>query len=128
VLERVVVEQSPLLERKLVEVQVDVGGDVFAALPAAVLNILLSNLVGNAFAHTREGRIVIDMEDRTLRVSNPGGDVQERDFAPFAKGGDSTGFGLGLAIVRRLCERHGIALRIDAVSDQTIARLSLPAA
>jgi len=127
VLERVIVEQSPLLEHKLVELQVDVAGDVFAALPATVLGILLSNLVGNAFAHTREGRIAIDMEDRTLRVANPGGDVQEGDFAPFAKGDDSHGFGLGLSIVRRLCERHGIVLRIDSADGRTVARLTLPA-
>ena len=127
VLERVIVEQSPLLEHKRVEVQVDVAGDVFATLPATVLGILLSNLVGNAFAHTREGRIVIDMEGRTLRIANPGGDIREGDFEPFVKGGDSNGFGLGLSIVRRLCERHGIALRIDGVSGQTVARLALPA-
>ena len=128
VLERVIVEQSLLLEQKPVEVQVDVAGDVFTTLPATVLGILLSNLVGNAFAHTREGRIVIDMEGRTLRIANPGGDVREDDFEPFVKGGDSNGFGLGLSIVRRLCERHGIALRIDGVSGQTVARLALPVA
>ena len=126
-LERVIVEQSPLLEHKPVEVQVDVATDVVATLPATVLNILLSNLVGNAFAHTRGGRIVIDMEGRTLRIANPGHGVREEDFAPFAKGADSNGFGLGLSIVRRLCERHGIALRIDGVSGQTVARLTLPA-
>jgi len=126
-LERVIVEQSPLLEHKPVEVQVEVPADVVATLPATVLNILLSNLVGNAFAHTRGGRIVIDMEGRTLRIANPGHGVREEDFAPFAKGADSNGFGLGLSIVRRLCERHGIALQIDGVSGQTVARLTLPA-
>jgi len=128
VLERVIVEQSPLLEHKPVDVQVDVAGDVFTSLPATVLNILLSNLVGNAFAHTREGQVAVDMDGRTLRIANPGGDVREGDFAPFAKGDDSNGFGLGLAIVRRLCERHGIALRIDGASGRTVARLTLPAA
>lgn len=127
VLERVIVEHSPLLEGKPVEVQVDVTRDVFTFLPATVLDILLSNLVGNAFAHTREGRVVVDMDGRTLRIANPGGGVSEGDFAPFAKGDDSSGFGLGLSIVRRLCERHGIALRIDGVAGQTVARLTLPA-
>jgi signal transduction histidine kinase len=126
-LERVIVEQSPLLEHKPVEVQVDVATHVFTTLPATVLNILLSNLVGNAFAHTRAGHIVIDMQDSALRIANPGGDVCDVDFEPFVKGGDSSGFGLGLSIVQRLCERHGIALRIDSAAGQTIARLMLPA-
>lgn len=128
VLERVIVEQSPLLERKPVEVRVDVAGDVFTTLPPTVLNVLLSNLVGNAFAHTREGRVVVDMDGHALRIANPGGEIREGDFAPFAKGADSGGFGLGLSIVKRLCERHGIALRIEGVAGQTVARLTLPAA
>ena len=128
VLERVIVEHAPLLDGKPVEVQVDVAGDIFTSLPAAVLDILLSNLVGNAFAHTREGQVVVDMEGHVLRIANPGDGVDEGDFAPFAKGDDSSGFGLGLSIVRRLCERHGIALRIDGVSGRTVARLTLPAA
>ena len=127
VLERVIVEQSPLLEHKPVEVQVDVAGDVFTRLPPTVLNILLSNLVGNAFAHTREGRVVIDMDDRTLRISNPGAEVTDGDYAPFAKSSDSSGFGLGRSIVQRLCDRYDIALRIENVSGVTVARLTVPA-
>jgi len=125
-LERVVVEQSPLLDRKSVEVQVDLAPGVFTTLPPAVLNVLLSNLVGNAFAHTREGRVVIGMDGDTLRISNPGSGVRDEDYAAFAKGEASQGTGLGLSIVRRLCERHGIDLRIDGTPGQTVARLRLP--
>lgn len=125
-LERVVVEQSPLLDRKPVEVQVDLAPGVFTTLPPAVLNVLLSNLVGNAFAHTREGRVVIGMDDDTLRISNPGSGVRDEDYAAFAKGEASQGTGLGLSIVRRLCERHGIDLRIDGTPGQTVSRLRLP--
>lgn len=64
VLERIVVEQSPLLEGKTVEVTIDVAHDTELALPASVLHILLSNLVGNAFAHTTAGEVVIDVHDR----------------------------------------------------------------
>ena len=91
-----------------------------------VLNVLLSNLVGNAFAHTREGRVVIGMDDDTLRISNPGSGVRDEDYAAFAKGEASQGTGLGLSIVRRLCERHGIDLRIDGTPGQTVSRLRLP--
>ena len=49
----------------------------------------------------------------------------EHDFAPFAKGEESTGFGLGLSIVRRLCERHAIDLRFEQEEDGTVAYLPL---
>lgn len=125
VLERVVVEQSPLLEDKQVDVHVDVANDVTTTLPATVLNILLSNLVGNAFAHTREGGIVIAVKGGALCVSNPGIGVRDVDFEPFVKNDDSAGFGLGLSIVRRLCERHGIDLRVEGGADGTTARFAL---
>lgn len=125
VLERVVVEQSPLLEGKHVQVAVEVPADLTSTLTAPVLQVLLSNLIGNAFAHTREGDVVIMADEDTLCVSNPGHAVREGDFAPFVKGEDSTGFGLGLSIVRRLCERHAIDLRFESSADGSSARLRL---
>ena len=124
-LERVVVEQSPWLEGKPVEVSVNVATDLGSTLPAPVLQVLLANLVGNAFAHTRAGRIAITGDGDALRIANPGGAVGEHDFAPFAKGEESTGFGLGLSIVRRLCERHAIDLRFEQEEDGTVAYLPL---
>ncbi|KRA40067.1 HAMP domain-containing sensor histidine kinase [Pseudoxanthomonas sp. Root630] len=125
VLERVVVEQSPLLEGKHVQVTLDVPTDLTSTLAAPVLQVLLANLVGNAFAHTREGRVAIVADDDALCIANPGRAVREGDFAAFAKSEDSTGFGLGLSIVRRLCERHAIDLRFDGDAEGSTARLRL---
>ncbi|WP_447940589.1 sensor histidine kinase [Pseudoxanthomonas mexicana] len=125
VLERVVVEQSPLLEGKHVQVAVEVPADLTSTLTVPVLQVLLANLIGNAFAHTREGDVVIVADGDALCISNPGHAVREGDFAPFAKSEDSTGFGLGLSIVRRLCERHAIDLRFESNADGSTARLRL---
>jgi signal transduction histidine kinase len=111
IVERVVVEQAPQLDGKPVEVDVRVPADARLTLPAPVLHILLSNLVGNAFAHTPRGLVRIDAG--RLRIANPGGEISDVDFAPHVKGEASHGFGLGLAIVRRLCERHDLDLRIE---------------
>lgn len=124
--ERVVVEQAPLLQHAdAVEIRVDVPASARARLPATVLHVVLSNLVGNAFAHTRQGPVVIDVADARLRITNPGDGVREADFQPFVKAEASAGFGLGLSIVRRLCERHGIVLRIQAEDGDTIASIGL---
>ena len=128
VVERVVVEQSPLLEGKAIDVEIAIPERAVARMPAAVLHILLSNLVGNAFAHGRAGRVSITVRDSRLSIANPGTGVREGDFAPFAKGESSAGFGLGLAIVRRLCERHGIDVAVDTAADGTIASFALDAA
>lgn len=126
-LERVVVEQSPLLEGKQVQVAVNVPTDATTDLYAPVMQVLLANLIGNAFAHTHKGRITITQEADALCIRNPGKAIRAADFAPFVKGEDSTGFGLGLSIVRRLCERHAIDLRFDHEADCTTVRLRLRA-
>jgi signal transduction histidine kinase len=116
-LERVIVEQSPLLDADDMDVVVDVPSDVSAALPGAALHILLSNLVGNAFAHADGGDVRIDVADGRLRIANrgdaadPAGRWQRQQL--FDKREGSGGEGLGLAIVRRLCDRYRVDLRID---------------
>lgn len=124
-IERVIVEQAPLLEARPVDLLVDVPVATRVRLPTTVLHIVLSNLMGNAFAHTVQGRVVIDLADDALRISNPGDGLQEVDFQPFVKRQASAGFGLGLSIVRRLCERHGIPLRIESHGRQTVASVGL---
>jgi signal transduction histidine kinase len=113
ILERIVVEQSPLLDGKDIAVEVDVSPMSATTLPAPVLRVLLSNLVGNAFAHTVDGTVRIDVAGGRLRIANPGAGIRDVDFDPHVKGEASAGFGLGLAIVRRLCERYGLDLRIE---------------
>lgn len=111
-LERVIVEQSPLLDDKHIQLDINVPANVSSTLPASVLQVLLSNLIGNAFAHTVSGEIHIAVEAGQLHITNPGDGISDEALDPFIKGAASSGFGLGLAIVRRLCERHGIALDI----------------
>ncbi|MDQ3618277.1 MAG: HAMP domain-containing histidine kinase [Pseudomonadota bacterium] len=128
-IERVVVEQAPLLDDKPVTVEVAVPRDAVITLPAGVLHILLSNLIGNAFAHTRQGRIAIDLHADRLRIINSGGGladpVRDEAFQAFNKGPNSTGSGLGLAIVQRLCDRYGLELRIESDSAATTASIAL---
>ena len=51
--------------------------------------------------------------------------VGEHDFAPFAKGEESTGWGMGRSSVRRLCERDASDLRFENGEDGTVAYLPL---
>lgn len=126
-LERVIVEQAPVLDGRAVEVQLNVAASTRAYQPETVLHVVLSNLIGNAFAHTPTGIVVIDVDGPWLRIANPCGGIREDAFCPFVKGDPSAGFGLGLAIVRRLSERHDIALRFDTDGGGTVARVGLGA-
>lgn len=127
ILERVIVEQSSLLEGKDVDVRVDVGAGATTTIPAPVAHILLSNLIGNAFAHTQAGSVTIDLDGARLRIVNRGiaAPAATDCFEPYAKREGSAGFGLGLDIVRRLGERCGLDLRITFDADEASASFRL---
>ncbi len=126
--EQVVLEQAVVLEGKTVEIVVDVPTTARLNAPPLVLRIVLANLIGNAFAHTTHGgRVRIDLDGVHLRIANSepiAGGLANAAASPFAKGHASTGWGLGLAIVARLCERHAIELDIGSAADGTCARLA----
>lgn len=132
VLERVVIEQAVWLDGKPVEVEVDVPGEARIDLPQPVLHILLSNLIGNAFAHTEAGIVAMDVADGRLRIANRGhplpAGLRERLHEPFRKREGSAGLGLGLAIVQRLCERYRVDLRLDEEAGAMLVSLALAGA
>jgi signal transduction histidine kinase len=124
ILERVVVDQGTLLTGCRVTVDVDVPPGTVAELPEALLRSLLANLVGNAMAHGSEGRLRISVVDGEVVVCNP----IDPATAPGAfdrRRDGGAGPGLGLGIVRRLCERHGIPLAVVRSGDRVIARFPL---
>ncbi len=116
VVERVIVENAYLLDNKAVEVNVDIAPGAEVVSQAGILHILLANLISNAFQYTSAGEVTIAFADNCLQVSDTGPGVEEniKDnlLDPLVKGSESQGFGIGLSIVKRLCERHQLGLVI----------------
>ena len=127
VLERVVLEQMPRLQGKDIQLELAVSPALRVDLPAGVLHILLSNLVGNAFSHCEPGPVRLAADTHGLQLHNrsqamPAG-LRERLGQPFQKGAGSAGFGLGLAIVHRLAEHQGLALSLSQTDGRTRVQL-----
>jgi signal transduction histidine kinase len=83
------------------------------------LQLVLNNLIGNCFQHVGEGWLTISFEGNVLMISDDGPGLGEFvvTFKPFAKGGSSSGSGLGLDICRRLCETMGADLVVCGSKD-----------
>lgn len=100
-----------------------------------LLSIVVSNLIRNAFTHTPSGVVSITVEDNGLTVSDTGtgirGEEIDKVFQQHFTGTGSTGSGIGLSLVKRICDRYGWRIIIDSPEGQgTSAQLifsSIPA-
>ncbi|GAB4189546.1 MAG: HAMP domain-containing sensor histidine kinase [Wenzhouxiangellaceae bacterium] len=88
--------------------------------PEKVLSIIFANLLRNAFLYTDEGEVRVEILPHAVAIQDTGCGMTETDldraFEPFYRGQGATreGYGLGLAIVSRLCRRFGWVLEADS--------------
>lgn len=70
--------------------------------------MVLTNLLQNAFLHSAAGTIYISADSQQLLICNPLQDDEHPTelTALFAKGRQSSGYGVGLGIVQRLCQQN----------------------
>lgn len=123
VVEEIILQQGKLLDGKDVEVDVaiDVSASVLVSKP--VLTILLSNLLSNAFQYTQEGVITLGCHENSFVIRDSGGgispEIKQQVLQSGVKGETSVGLGMGLSIVRRLCEKLNFDLVINTDSQGT---------
>jgi two-component system OmpR family sensor kinase len=105
---------------------------------AAALRAMLGNLLDNAIRYTARGTVTVRAHERAgaavLEVEDTGPGIpreeRERVFDRFFRGEDvpSGGAGLGLAIVRRIAQRHGARVELlDAPGGGLLARVAFQA-
>lgn len=108
------------LERQNVKAVVAVPGEVRILANAPALGIVLSNLVDNALRHTENGEIRFSWENGALQIEDTGTGIAAQAlphvFERFyrAPGGRGDGFGMGLAIVKKICDRYGWRIAVDS--------------
>jgi signal transduction histidine kinase len=117
-IEQSIIDQHHLINDKPIEVEVNDNCDREIYAQPGMLTVLLDNLLGNAFQYTQEGKVTIEMINSTLIVADTGpgidqgisGDITD----PAVKGSQSTGYGFGLSIVKRLCEHQNWSLALSS--------------
>ena len=130
-------ELTPWVLRQGLELSLEVGeGDFHLAADAATVGIALQNLVTNAVNFSPAGgrvRVVLSGEGErvALQVEDQGPGIAEEDlqrvFERFHSRNNHQGAGLGLAIVRRIAEQHGGAIRLSNLAAGGLrATLELP--
>jgi signal transduction histidine kinase len=117
--------QRYLLSGKFVDVDIDdLARPKVYGHPQA-FSIAVNNLVRNAFEHTLGGHgpITILVNEHELVVTNQVSSDADERHTP-TEDASSHGYGLGLGIVQRLCERNGWSFSLHADEARVTARLS----
>ncbi|MBF59695.1 HAMP domain-containing histidine kinase [Halomonas sp. FeN2] len=118
-------QQRYLLTRKLIDVDIDELAKPRVNGHPQAFSIAVNNLVRNAFEHTlhAHGPITIRVKEHELLVTNQVSSDADNRHTP-TEAPPSQGYGLGLGIVQRLCERNGWSFSLLADEKRVVARLS----
>ncbi|BAF71745.1 sensor histidine kinase [Sulfurovum sp. NBC37-1] len=122
VLEESVAYYTPLAEIKRITFKVE-AQEMKCVIPKSQLTLLLGNLIGNAIKYSSpRSTITIILKERTLKIIDEGigieADQQKEIFEKFKRGTEySGGFGVGLNIVKSICNQYGIQIELDSKVD-----------
>ena len=118
VIDDVVADCMPSLAGRPVRIEVSVLERAILPVERSLAYVVVSNLLRNACAYTREGLIELRLTNHRLEIADTGIGIPEDRFPSLFtrldKGEGSSGYGLGLSIVARIAQRLG--WRIDVES------------
>ncbi|MBU0752583.1 MAG: HAMP domain-containing histidine kinase [Gammaproteobacteria bacterium] len=118
----------PLATARDTSITIDAPAPVLLPVAPALFAIVVSNLVHNAVAHTRAGHVGISLDGAALVVRDSGSGIRAeaigRVFERNYRGPDSAGAGIGLSLVKRICDRLGWRIDLRSRHDEgTVATL-----
>jgi signal transduction histidine kinase len=107
-----------LLRGKAVEPVLDISARPLLAADPSLVAILLANLIRNSFTYTDSGEVRIALEAGRLTVRDTGRGIPrealDKVFQRLYKGRDSQGAGIGLSLVRKICDRYGWTIQLES--------------
>lgn len=128
--EQAVLDNSLLLEGKEVEVDIDDSCSSQLDVQPGMVKVLLDNLLSNAFQYTQQGQVRVYFDTGKLVVEDTGpgieADISNNLTDSGIKGSQSTGFGFGLSIVKRLCEHQGWQFSLESEQGTKVSVLLVP--
>lgn len=119
---RVVEDQKVVGPGKHIALELPEDAELRVRAPDSMVAMVIGNIVRNALQHGTGNLIACRLQGRQLTVTNSGavhaeaGKLFQRRFST-----RPGGHGMGLYLVRRICERYGWTVRLDSTAGQTAA-------
>ena len=111
-----------LIGDRPIRVEVELVAEPDLAVERPLLEIVIGNLIRNALLNTESGIILLRLEADRLIVRDTGVGMRPDELAHalecYYKGASSTGAGVGLSLVKRICERYDWYILLDSQEGQ----------
>ena len=109
----------PEIERKQLDFEVNVELGAVLTLNRQALQTTLVNLLRNAVQYTSQGSVKVKFKGSQLTISDSGIGIEPSSlpflFERFFRGStQGEGLGIGLAIVKRICDHYGWLIEVDS--------------
>jgi len=125
IVEQLIGNYRPFIEGRDLELRLDPQTALNVIAPEAVIAVVIGNLIGNAVRYTQTGEVRVRIVGGRVEIidTGPGIDSDElpQIFDRHFRGRDAggKGSGLGLSIVKRLCDLYGWTIDFDNRDDRS---------
>lgn len=121
---RVIEDQRSVVPEKRIAIDAESGAELHVTAPESMVAMVIGNLVRNALQHGSGEEVVCRLQGRELVVSNAGElptDLPQnsRRFTTHPRG-----HGMGLYLVRRICERYRWGVQLENEGDRVRATVT----
>jgi signal transduction histidine kinase len=127
ILPRVAEEQRELLNGRAVSIECKCDESLRVQAPRSLVTIVVGNLFRNALAHTEKGAVKCEIDARTLRIRDSGPGIPVEHMRQVFDRNFTTrpgGYGMGLYLSKRICDRYGWQLSLESSSSGTTASVT----
>jgi signal transduction histidine kinase len=127
ILPRVAEDQRELMNGRPVSVECLCCESIRVQAPRSLVTIVLGNLFRNALAHTERGAVTCEIKDRTLRIRDTGPGIAPEHMKQVFDRNFTTrpgGYGVGLYLSKRICDRYGWQLTLESSTGGTTASVT----
>jgi len=118
IIEKQVIKFDALIDSSKINLDIDIKNNLVVDTHSKALEIIVGNILGNAIKYTENGSIVIAVKGSSVIVSDTGIGIPEEILPDLFKrhirgrGLSQAGEGIGLAIVKRLCDQYHWDIKI----------------
>ena len=118
IVQGLVEDNLPQLEQAAISLNVDIVTPLILNQPPSILQITIGNILRNAIEHSAGKSIAITLENNKLTISDTGEGIAKDNMPHIFDASFTTktgGTGLGLNLVKRICERFQWRLELHSV-------------